>query len=104
MKRFVILLAALGTAAVAQPSTTTSSVPKHIAKILSRADGRSKETAYKVSSVQEEYQIMRALGLTIKLQALVEAKKPYDLFTAVDPATGAERDVWFDISSFYPEF
>ena len=104
MKRFLILLGALGAAAVAQPSTTTTNVPQHIAKILSRADGHSKEMAYKVSSVQEEYQIMRALGLTIRLQALVEDKKPYDLFKAVDPATGAERDVWFDISSFYPEF
>jgi hypothetical protein len=39
--------------------------------ILSSGDGKSPETAYVVISVEEEYDLMSALGLKLKQQALV---------------------------------
>jgi hypothetical protein len=77
---------------------------KHIEKIMSKGDGASRATAYKVGSVRDEYEIVRLLGLETKRQALIVEKKAYDLLTVVDPATGNERELWFDISSFYGTF
>ena len=86
--------------ALAQPTAS----PERIAKILSRGDGISQQTAYKVKSVREEYQVVAALGLEPGSQSLVVNNKPYDVIEATDPRTGAKRDVWFDISSFYGAF
>jgi hypothetical protein len=101
VKRYLIGLALLGSIASAQPSSPTS-VSKHIEKIVSKADGSSQATAYKVSAVHDEYEVLNALHLTPKSQALVMGTKPYDSIPAVDPS-GAEHQVWFDISAFYPE-
>ncbi|WP_088309098.1 DUF4919 domain-containing protein [Novosphingobium sp. B 225] len=77
-------------------------VSKRLAKILAKSDGRTQATAYKVSSVADEYAIMRVLGLQSEQQALIIPKgKAYDRLTATDPNTGAKREVWFDISSFF---
>ena len=104
MKRLLALMALAVCVANAQPDASPTNIPKQVMKIISRADGKSPETAFKVGSVREEYEVLMALGLTPKSQALVVKKKPYDLLTAIDPSTGSEREVWFDISSFYPEF
>ena len=56
----------------------------------------------KVEGVKEEYQIADALSLKIQSQSLIVQKKPYDMFDATNEA-GVTREVWFDISSFYPE-
>ena len=86
------------------PTSSSAAEPsKHIAKILAGADGATETTAYKVSSVGDEYEIIAALKLTPKVQSLVVKKKPYDIIEAADQ-TGATRKIWFDISSFYPEF
>lgn len=103
MKALAIGLLLFASTAAAQPAASPV-ISKHVEKILSRADGTSQATAYKVSSVSDEYDIIKALGLEMKSQALVVGKKPYDLITAIDRVTGTERQVWFDISSFYPEF
>lgn len=79
-------------------------VPKRIAKILAKRDGKSCETGYKVGSVRDEYLVMAALGLHPERQALVLGKKPCDMLTAADPQTGGKREVWFDISAFYQLF
>jgi hypothetical protein len=102
MKLCALLISAtlLCSAAVAEPAA----LPERIAKILSRGDGKSQQTAYKVKSVHEEYQVVAALALQAGGQSLVVNKKPYDLIEGTDPQTGAKRDVWFDISAFYPEF
>jgi hypothetical protein len=76
---------------------------KHIAKIVAANNGMTEQTAYKVRSVKEEYQVLAALKLTPKVQSLVLKKKPYDVIQAADE-TGATREIWFDISAFYPEF
>jgi hypothetical protein len=93
--------------ALAQPAAAPAAAPPppsaHLAKIMSRGDGRSAETAYKVASVREEYEIVRALGLEMKSQALVMRKKPYDVLTVRDPRDGSTRALWFDIGSFFPE-
>jgi len=101
---YLVAAAAIGSAAPPQTAGQSSTPSKHVAKILSRGDGTSEETAYKVGSVHDEYEVLSALGLTSEQQSLVIKKKPYDVLRAKDPKTGAVRDIWFDISSFYPEF
>jgi predicted RNA-binding protein associated with RNAse of E/G family len=101
----IALVAALALAlspAPAQPGGAPTPTA-HIARIMAHGDGRSPQTAYKVGSVREEYEIVRALGFTVKSQALVGGKKPYDMLEVVD-ARGNVLRLWFDISAFYPEF
>jgi hypothetical protein len=105
--RLIMCLTAISAVASQAPAQTSAQAPtpsKHIAKILSKGDGRSDQTAYRVGSVHEEYEVIAALGLTSEGQSLVVRKKPYDVLDAKDPRTGATHQVWFDISSFYPEF
>jgi len=100
---YLITIAALSSL-ISAPAISQSTKPsKHIAKIMAKGDGLSEQTAYRVGSVREEYEIIAALGLTSNGQALVVRKKPYDVLDAKDPRTGATRQLWFDISSFYPE-
>ena len=64
--------------------------------------GSTRETAYKVKSIGEEYAIMRKLGLRVEMQALIfDGDHPYDVLTGTDPNTGEKREVWFDIKSFF---
>ncbi|MEA3032139.1 MAG: hypothetical protein QOH86_155 [Sphingomonadales bacterium] len=102
----IVLAAALALALSQAPALAAGPPPApsaHIARIMAKGDGRSPETAWKVGSVREEYEIVRALGLTVKSQALVGGKKPYDVLEVAD-AGGKVVKLWFDISAFYPEF
>jgi hypothetical protein len=105
-----LTLACVSLPATAQaPSTdasnigsSTPAISKRLLNILAKGDGQSPATAYKVRNVDEEYEILLVLGLEHKKQSLVTAgKKFYDCFTINDPKTGKEREVWFDISSFF---
>lgn len=78
-------------------------VPKRIAKIMARGDGLTPETAFKVSSVRDEYEIVNALGLQRSAQSLVIEKRPYDVIEATD-REGKVHKLWFDISRFFPAF
>lgn len=101
------LLFALALAAANPPVASAPAPPPrsgHLAKVMTKGDGRSAETAWKVGSVREEYEIVRALGLEMKSQALVMRKKAYDVLTVRDPRDGSTRELWFDISGFFPEF
>ena len=89
---------------VAAPTADLPAPPKTIAKALKSGDGLSQATAYKVSSVAQEYEILRYLGLQPRVQSLIIGKKPYDVIRAVDPVTGKEREVWFDISKFFGRY
>ena len=73
-----------------------------VGKFIASTDGASKEGAFKVKSVDEEYRILRELGLRPVQQSLVtgDDHKPYDLIEATD-SQGSSRQVWFDISSFF---
>ena len=75
-------------------------IDKRLAKIMAANDGTTPETAYKVASVGDEYAILRILGLKVERQSLVSDKKTYDRITARD-AAGTQREVWFDVGSFF---
>ena len=79
------------------------SVPKRIQKMMGKGDGLTAASAFKVSSVRDEYEIARALNLKIQSQSLIIQKKPFDMMKCASE-TGETRELWFDISSFYPEF
>jgi hypothetical protein len=104
----IAILTALALALAPASSAGPSAAPvpiaapsKHIAKIMARADGASPETAYKVSSVRDEYEIVRSLGLEVRSQSLVSRKKMYDVLEVANPKDGSLRRLWFDISRFY---
>jgi hypothetical protein len=102
----ILFAAALALALSPVPAPADGPPPApsaHIAKIMAKGDGRSPETAWKVGSVREEYEIVAALGLTVKSQSLIGGKKPYDRLEVAD-AHGNLLRLWFDISAFYPEF
>jgi hypothetical protein len=66
-------------------------------------DGSSPEKAIIVDSIAEEYTWVRenCPGFAPSMQALVHHNgKPFDVLT-LRAATGAERQVYFDISSFF---
>ena len=73
-----------------------------IASLLASATGANAAAAYRVRSIAEEYELLGALGLCRGMQALsIQGNHPYDILTATDPRTGATRELWFDIASFY---
>ena len=73
-----------------------------IASLIATTDGATKETAFKVKSVDEEYQILRALHCRPGKQSLIigDDNHPYDILEVTTPE-GANRQLWFDIKSFY---
>ena len=103
LKSAVALLLLTSSAAIADTAASTG-VSKRLAKILAHSDGSTEQSVYKVKSVHEEYELLAALGLKPGKQSLIIKKKPYDVVKGIDERTGLTREVWFDISSFYPEF
>ena len=102
---FLAALALISTTALAESQPPNATPSKRIAKIIARSDGRSAESAFKVRSVREEYEILAALGLEPGTQSLVASnKRNYDVIEGKDVHTGTKREVWFDIGSFYPGF
>lgn len=90
----VLLLALTQAAAAPVPA-----IPATQARVL---EGRSRETAIKVGSVAEEYALIRRRGLTSSGQALIRDQgRAYDRLTVVDPGTGIEQELWFDITRFF---
>jgi hypothetical protein len=92
--------------AVAQPGQPLVPViepSKRVAKIIARGNGLTKESAFRVRSVGEEYEILRIFGLQPGKQSLaIEPNgKSFDVIDVTNPRTGRTFDVWFDISSFY---
>lgn len=70
-------------------------------------DGSSMEKAIKVSSVEEEYKIVRekCADCKMKRQALTfnGKNKPFDVLTLIKP-NGEEVSYYFDISKFFGKF
>ena len=61
-------------------------------------DGKSKEKAFEVISINEEYGLIRTLGVKPIQQALVEDKgHSYDVITVVDPQTNQQSQIFFNI-------
>jgi hypothetical protein len=77
-------------------------LPPDTPTVIASANGTSAGDAYRVSSVAQEYEVLRVLGLEARGQALhVINGQPYDVITAYNPRTQETRDVWFDIARFY---
>lgn len=88
-----------GHAAAPEPpksSEAPAKVSGKIAKILAKGDGKSRETAYKVRDVAQEYAILEALTLKPVSQSLMVDKKAYDVITVQD-AAGRQFDIWFEV-------
>ena len=75
-----------------------------IQSILHSGDGKSKETAFAVINVHEEYIVMSVLGLPpMGSQSLISGKPhSYDLLERDDPKGGAKVSVYFLIDAFFP--
>lgn len=66
--------------------------------IKGSVDGKSPEKAFEVISINEEYGLIRSMGLRPIGQALVEDKgRRYDAITVVDPKTNEESKIYFNI-------
>jgi len=65
--------------------------------ILNSGDGRQRETAFVVISVDEEYDCLQAFALTLVKQAAYDDQngKHYDCLEVMDPTTGDRADMWF---------
>jgi len=80
---------------------TTTPAPD-LSAVQAGEQGASRETAIRVSNVRKEYEIAEALGYEVRQQSLsLYNRKAYDVLRVVDPKSGGERDLWFDITSFY---
>ncbi len=87
--------------AVAAQGIASCALPPDAPTVLASANGTGPDDAYVVSSVAQEYEILRLLGLRSDSQRLhVIDGRPFDVLTATDPETQEARDVWFDISRF----
>ena len=68
-----------GTTRPSRPSTASRAQPvsisKHIQMIMAKGDGPTSSTAFKVSSVKDECQMVDALNLKVQSQSLVMQKK-----------------------------
>jgi hypothetical protein len=69
-----------------------------VKSILNSGDGKSKDTAYVVVSVHEEYVILRVLKLQMAGQSLVSDKgHSYDVMETKDPKTGETVKLFFNV-------
>jgi len=69
------------------------------------ADGLSPETSYKVLAISEEYAICLILGLKVNRQSVVDRNgTSYDVLEVAQPGDSTTKQLWFDISAFYPTF
>ena len=77
-------------------------LPPDAPSVLASAGGTGPDDAYVVYSVEQEYEVLRLLGLRPERQSLhMIDGKAFDVIIATNPETGEARDVWFDISRFF---
>ena len=72
-----------------------------LGSIFASGDGQSAVSAYHVISVDEEYIVLSAQKLRLEQQSLRTDGGAFDLMKVTDPATGEQREIWFDISAFF---
>lgn len=69
-----------------------------IGSLLTSGDGRSAETAFRVITVREEYEMLRALSLeSLNQRLIVHEGRYYDVLTVRD-ANGAEGEIFFEVT------
>jgi Domain of unknown function (DUF4919) len=70
-----------------------------VRSILDSSEGTSVATAYKVISVQEEYAVMRVLGLRPGKQTYLQSgKRSYDEMEMLNPKDGSMVTRYFDVT------
>jgi hypothetical protein len=70
--------------------------------ILESGDGKTPETAFVVISVEEEYLLLGWMEFQTTMQEFVELENHYyDQFQAIDPDTGEEVSIYFNIDLPY---
>lgn len=75
---------------------------KLLDSIQSSGDGKSAATAYKVISINEEYALIKYLGLKPVDQATVEENEVmYDVINVIDPISGEQNKLYFNIDIPY---
>ena len=94
---------ALALAIAASGLTGCSTVsPVNLEDVRAGNLGATQDTAIKVSSVKQEYEIVASLGLEMESQSLAfSGRKAFDVIKAKDPETGNIQTLWFDVSSFF---
>ncbi|MCA1605412.1 MAG: DUF4919 domain-containing protein, partial [Acidobacteria bacterium] len=66
--------------------------------IKSKGDGKSKDTAFEVISINEEYGLLRSMSLRPIKQSLLQDKgHRFDALTVIDPQTNQESVVYFNV-------
>ena len=66
--------------------------------IIAAGDGKTPETAYHVVTTEEEYAVMRALGLSVWGQEIVNnGGRWYETLSATNTKTNQTVKVWFNI-------
>ncbi len=75
-----------------------------IRSIMKTGDGKTKETAFEVISVDEEHIVLNVLGLPVfGRQSLISGKPhSYDLIEVDAPNGGGKVSVYFNIDAFFP--
>lgn len=104
----LVMIAALALAAAATsepepPAATVMVAPAAAAKktlrieaIMAKGDGLTRETAYRITRLRDEYTIVNLLGATPVSQEAVTEGGKFDVLTVRLVKTGATREVWFD--------
>ncbi|PJF42514.1 MAG: hypothetical protein CUN50_03825 [Candidatus Thermofonsia Clade 1 bacterium] len=70
-----------------------------IHSLLSSGDGRSPESAFKVITLREEYELLRALSLESLGQRLIAHNERYYDVLSVQDANGAQGEIFFDVTA-----
>lgn len=66
--------------------------------IKASGDGKTTATAFEVISINEEYGLVRSLGLKPIKQSLVQDKsRNYDALTVIDPQTNQQSTIYFNV-------
>ncbi len=67
--------------------------------IFQSGDGQSRETAFTVVNVAEEYTVLRVLGVQSICQSFSGVKGHFDIFEILDPTSGQRAAVYFNTNS-----
>ncbi|WP_225204980.1 DUF4919 domain-containing protein [Novosphingobium huizhouense] len=103
------LIAALALAAATSepevPATTSvvsvgpaAKMTPRLRAIMDKSDGETRETAYRITRLRDEYAIVNFRGATPISQESVTEGGKFDVLTVRVVATGEIRKMWFDLS------
>ncbi|NML92359.1 DUF4919 domain-containing protein [Novosphingobium olei] len=104
----LIAALALATAATSEPVPSASKAVVPVAKaatltprlqaIMAKGDGASRETAYPITRLRDEYAIVNLLGATPVSQESVTEGGKFDVLTVRVVKTGETRQMWFNLA------